>query len=250
MNVKNKSVVITGASGVLGSAMAKVLAKNGAIAALLDIDAEKGTRIAEDIRAGGGNADFYQIDVVSENSWKETLDAIVEKIGRIDALVNNVGINIRKPIEEMNIQEWNRMMEVNTGSVFLGCKYVIPIMRRQGGGVIINTSSICGLVGHLYTPEAYTASKGAVTLLTKAIASRYARFGIRCNSIHPSTVDSPLVQEVLRDPQRKHERLSEVPLGRLATAEDVANAVYYLVSEEAGFINGVSLPVDGGLTAY
>ena len=118
------------------------------------------------------------------------------------------------------------------------------------GGCIINTSSVCGLIGHKYTPEAYTASKGAVTLLTKAIASRYAKDGVRCNSIHPSTVDTPLVRERLKDPQFHAERLGEVPLGRLATAEDVANAVLYLASEEASFLNGVALPIDGGVTCY
>ena len=155
-----------------------------------------------------------------------------------------------------NMQVWKtgagflHMMKVNTGSAFLGCKYAIPVMRKQGGGVIINTSSVCGLVGHKYTPEAYTASKGAVTMLTKAVASRYAKDGVRCNSIHPSTVDTPFVQVLFKDPERKAERLGEVPLGRLATAADVANAVLYLASEEASFINGVALPVDGGVTCY
>jgi cyclopentanol dehydrogenase len=121
-------------------------------------------------------------------------------------------------------------------------------MRKQGGGAIINTSSVCGLIGHRYTPEAYTATKGAVTLLTKAVASRYAKDGIRCNCINPSTVDTPFVQELFKDPERKKERLGEVPLGRLATVEDVANAALYLASEEASFINGVALPVDGGTT--
>lgn len=159
-------------------------------------------------------------------------------------------INIRKPVEEMTIEEWCTMMKVNTGSVFLGTKYAIPVMRKQGGGSIINTSSVCGLIGHKYTPEAYTASKGAVTMLTKAIASRYGKDNIRCNSIHPSTVHTPLVEVLFKDPERKAERLGEVPLGRLASAADVANAVLYLASEEASFINGVSLPVDGGVTCY
>lgn len=191
-----------------------------------------------------------QIDVTKEEDWKRVGDASVERYGRIDVLVNNAGINIRKPIEEMNISEWNTMMSVNTGSVFLGCKYVIPIMKKQGGGAIINTSSVCGLVGHKYTPEAYTASKGAVTLLTKAVASRYARFGIRCNSIHPSTVDTPLVQTLFKDPARKAERLGEVPLGRLCSVQDVANAVLFLSGDEAAFINGLAMTVDGGVTCY
>ena len=250
MNVKDKVVMITGAAGGLGSEMARLLCKEGAKVFILDLDEEKGRQTAAEIVAGGGAAWFFKADVTSEADWKAAVDKAVETCGRLDVLVNNAGINIRKPVEEMNIDEWCTMMKVNTGSAFLGCKYAIPIMRKQGGGVIINTSSVCGLVGHKYTPEAYTASKGAVTMLTKAIASRYAKDGVRCNSIHPSTVDTPFVQVLFKDPERKAERLGEVPLGRLATAADVANAVLYLASEEASFINGVALPVDGGVTCY
>ncbi|MCR4908194.1 MAG: SDR family oxidoreductase, partial [Lachnospiraceae bacterium] len=175
---------------------------------------------------------------------------VKERTGRIDVLINNAGINIRKNLEDMSMEEWCRMMEVNVGSVFLGIKHVLPVMRSQGGGSIINTSSVCGLIGHRYTPEAYTATKGAVTMLTKSVAARYGHENIRCNSIHPSTVDTPLVHERLSDPQFAAERLGEVPLGRLAKASDVAGAVLYLSSDEASFINGVSLPVDGGVSCY
>ncbi len=250
MNVKDKSIMITGAGGGLGSVMASVLAENGAQVIILDLDEEKGSATAQEICDKGQKAWFFRMDVTSEEDWKAAVEYTVEKTGKVDVVVNNAGINIRKPVEEMNIDEWMAMMKVNTGSVFLGCKYAIPVMRRQGGGCFINTSSVCGLIGHKYTPEAYTATKGAVTMLTKAIASRYAKDGIRSNSIHPSTVYTPLVEVLFKDPQRKAERLGEVPLGRLASAEDVANAVLYLASEEASFINGVSLPVDGGVTCY
>ena len=250
MNVNGKVVMITGGAGGLGSAMAQLLSKNGAKVWLLDLDTEKGQALADGIRAEGGVAWFVRMDVTSENDWSRAIESAVETCGSLDVLINNAGINIRKPIEEMSIDEWCTMMKVNTGSAFLGCKYVIPVMRKQGGGAIINTSSVCGLIGHKYTPEAYTASKGAVTMLTKAIASRYAKDGIRCNSIHPSTVDTPFVQILFKDPQRKAERLGEVPLGRLASIADVANAVLYLASEEASFINGVALPIDGGVTCY
>ena len=250
MNVKDKSILITGAGGGLGSVMASLLAENGAQVLIMDMDEEKGQAVADVICKKGCKAWFLRMDVTSEDDWKAAVDFAVEKTGKVDVVVNNAGINIRKPVEEMTIDEWCVMMKVNTGSVFLGCKYAIPVMRKQGGGCFINTSSVCGLIGHKYTPEAYTASKGAVTMLTKAIASRYAKDGIRSNSIHPSTVYTPLVEVLFKDPQRKAERLGEVPLGRLASAEDVANAVLYLASEEASFINGVSLPVDGGVTCY
>lgn len=251
MSVSGKTILITGGAGGLGFAMTEVLLKNKANVVMLDVAADAGNKKLEDLkRAGYDTVSFMQIDVTKEEDWKRVVDNTVERYGKIDVLVNNAGINIRKPIEEMNISEWNTMMSVNTGSVFLGCKYVIPIMKKQGGGAIINTSSVCGLVGHKYTPEAYTASKGAVTLLTKAVASRYAQFGIRCNSIHPSTVDTPLVQTLFKDPARKAERLGEVPLGRLCSAQDVANAVLFLSGDDASFINGLAMTVDGGVTCY
>jgi len=248
MNIKDKVILITGGAGGLGAAMAKSLCKLGAVIYLLDLDEEKGLAVQEELRKDGGKAYFIKMDLTSEKSWQETVDMICKKEYKIDVLVNNAGINIRKPVEEMTIEEWNKMMLVNTGSVFLGCKYVIPVMKKQQNGSIINTSSVCGLIGHKYTTEAYTATKGAVTLFTKSIASRYAQFGIRCNSIHPSSVMTPLVEEMLKDPEKAKERIGEVPLGRLAVADDISNAVIYLASDEASFINGVSLPVDGGVT--
>ena len=251
MSVSGKTILITGGAGGLGFAMTEILLKNKANVVMLDVAVDAGNKKLEDLKQAGYDAvSFMQIDVTKEEDWKRVVDNTIERYGRIDVLVNNAGINIRKPIEEMNISEWNTMMSVNTGSVFLGCKYVIPIMKKQGGGAIINTSSVCGLVGHKYTPEAYTASKGAVTLLTKAVASRYAQFGIRCNSIHPSTVDTPLVQTLFKDPARKAERLGEVPLGRRCSAQDVANAVLFLSGDDASFINGLAMTVDGGVTCY
>lgn len=248
MTVTNKVILITGGAGGLGGEMARTLARKGARTYILDLDEENGRALASSLTAEGNEVSFMKLDVTSEAEWEGVITAIVAKEGRVDVLVNNAGINIRKPIEEMVFDEFSTMMAVNVGSVFLGTKYVIPVMRAQGGGSIINTSSVCGLVGHRYTPEAYTTTKGAVTLLTKSIASRYGHENIRCNSIHPSTVDTPLVQEMFKDPVKKQQRLDEVPLGRLATSRDVANAVLYLASDEASFINGISLPVDGGVT--
>lgn len=248
MNVQNKVILVTGGAGGLGAEMVELLCKNGAKLYILDLDVQKGEALQVHMRRLSYSATFLKLDLTSEQAWHEVIAQIVTEAGRIDVLVNNAGINIRKPIEEMNFSEFSTMMAVNVGSVFLGTKYVLPVMRKQGGGAIINTSSVCGLIGHRYTPEAYTTTKGAVTLLTKAIASRYGHENIRCNSIHPSTVDTPLVRQMFKDPVKKQQRLDEVPLGRLATAGDVANAVLYLASEEASFINGIALPVDGGVT--
>ncbi|AEV29272.1 dehydrogenase of unknown specificity, short-chain alcohol dehydrogenase like protein [Sphaerochaeta pleomorpha str. Grapes] len=248
MNVKDKIVLLTGGAGGLGSEMAMLLATQGAIVYLLDMDETKGLAVEKSITDAKGTATFLKMDITQAEDWESVIAKVIGKEGRIDVLVNNAGINIRKSIEQMSLEEWNTMMLVNVGSVFLSTKYVIPVMRRQHDGVIINTSSVCGLIGHRYTPEAYSATKGAVTILTKSIASRYAKDGIRCNSIHPSTVDTPLVQQMFADPIKKQQRLDEVPLGRLATSADVANAVLFLASEESSFINGISLPVDGGVT--
>ncbi len=207
-------------------------------------------RVAAGVRRGGGGARSVALDVTSEADWTAALAGIRKAEGRLDILVNNAGITKRIPITDMPMEDFEAVMAVNVRGVFLGIKHALPLMKERGGGAIVNISSICGLVGHKYTNETYTTSKGAVTLLTKSVAVRYARDNIRCNSIHPGTVDTPMVQQLFKDPEKKRERLDEVPLGRLATALDVANAALFLASDEAGFITGVALPVDGGLTAY
>jgi len=149
----------------------------------------------------------------------------------------------------MPAESFDAMMAVNVKGPFLGIKHALPIMRAGGGGVILNMSSVCGLVGHKFTNETYTTTKGALTLLSKSIAVRYGKDNIRCNSIHPSTVETAFVQTMFKDPERKAERLGEVPLGRLASTKDVANSLVFLASDEASFINGAAIPVDGGVTA-
>jgi len=250
MRLQGKIAIITGAAGAIGSAIAVRFAEEGATVFLCDLDKLKGVELEKNIRFSGGKATFFSMDVTVEEEWKKTISKVVELSGRLDILINNAGINIRKPIEGMEVEEWDTMMRVNVRSVFLGIKHALPIMRKQKKGSIINMSSICGLIGHKYTPEAYTATKGAVTLLTKSAAVRYAQDQVRINSLHPSTVNTPLVQNLFKDPEKKRERLDEVPLGRLATVGDVANAALYLASDESLFLTGVSLPVDGGLTAY
>ena len=250
MRLKNKIALVTGAAQGLGAAIARRFADEGATVIVCDMNAEAGNATVAAIEGLGGKACFQLLNVTQEQSWIAATANVVARFGRLDVLVNNAGINIREPIEEMKEENFDAMLAVNVKGPFLGIKHAIPIMRQGGGGAIINMSSICGLVGHKYTTEAYTITKGAVTLMTKTVGVRYAKDNIRCNSIHPSTVDTPLVQILFQDPKKKEERLGEVPLGRLATELDVANAVLYLASDEASFLNGVALPVDGGLTAY
>jgi NAD(P)-dependent dehydrogenase (short-subunit alcohol dehydrogenase family) len=244
MRLSGKTALITGAAGGIGAEIARKYREEGASVFVCDVNQAEGEKTAASM-----GAVFLPLDVTSEESWKAALSAVLEQTGRFDILVNNAGINIRKNIEEMAVEELDAMLAVNVRGPFLGIKHSLPIMRAAGGGVILNMSSICGLVGHRYTNEAYTTTKGALTLLTKSVAVRYAKDNIRCNSIHPSTVETALVQAMLKDPERRAERLGEVPLGKLASATDVANALVYLASDEAAFINGVAFPVDGGLTA-
>jgi NAD(P)-dependent dehydrogenase (short-subunit alcohol dehydrogenase family) len=244
MRLSAKTALITGAAGGIGAEIARRFREEGASVFVADVNRAEGEKTAASI-----GAVFIPLDVTSEESWKAALSAVLERAGRLDVLVNNAGINIRKNIEEMPGESLDAMLAVNVRGPFLGIKHALPIMRAAGGGVILNMSSICGLVGHRYTNEAYTTTKGALTLLTKSVAVRYAKDNIRCNSVHPSTVDTAFVQVILKDPERRAERLGEVPLGRLASATEVANAFVYLASDEASFLNGAAIPVDGGLTA-
>jgi NAD(P)-dependent dehydrogenase (short-subunit alcohol dehydrogenase family) len=250
MRLNNKTALITGSARGIGAAIARRFSEEGATVFVADLDETEGKKTVSDIVKEGGKAFFVFLNVTSEESWGKALRVVIEHSGRLDVLINNAGINIREPIEEMKEESLDTMLAVNVKGPFMGIKHVIPLMRKNGGGCIINMSSICGLVGHKFTTEAYTTTKGALTLLTKSVGVRYAKDDIRCNALHPSTVDTPLMRDLFKDPKKKEERLGEIPLGRLATVHDVANAALFLASDEAKFLNGVSLPVDGGLTAY
>ena len=250
MKLKGKTALITGAAQGIGAGIARLYAAEGATVFICDLKADEGAKTVSEIQKAGGKAYFQSLNVTEEASWIAAMEAVVKTAGRLDILVNNAGINIREPIEEMKIENLDTMLAVNVKGPFIGIKHAIPLMRKAGGGVIINMSSICGLIGHKFTTEAYTITKGALTLMTKTVGVRYAKDNIRCNSIHPSTVYTPLVEEMFKDPEKKAQRFGEIPLGRLAKTEDVANAALYLASDEASFLNGVALPVDGGLTAY
>lgn len=250
MHLKNKISLITGASQGIGAEIAFRFAEEGAAVFIADLKESEGHKTVKEIEKKGGKAFFIKLNVSDEENWKQALQTVIEKCGCINILVNNAGMNIRENIEEMKVEDLDTMLAVNVKGPFIGIKHVIPFMRKNGGGSIINMSSICGLIGHKYTNEAYTLTKGALTLLSKSVGVRYAKDNIRCNSLHPSTVDTPYIREYFKDPKKREERIGEIPLGRLATSKDVANAALFLASDEASFINGVAFPVDGGLTAY
>jgi NAD(P)-dependent dehydrogenase (short-subunit alcohol dehydrogenase family) len=249
MRLAKKVALITGAAQGIGAAIARHFAAEGAVVFIADIKAAEGEKLAAELRAGGCQSWFVPLDVRIEADWAKGLDFVSERAGRLDVLVSNAGLNVREPIEEMSEASLDCMLAVNVKGSFLGIKHALPLLRRGGGGTVLITSSVSGLIGHRYTTEAYVMMKGALTLLAKSIAVRYAKDNIRCNSVHPSTVETDFIREFLRDPARRAERLGEVPLGRMASVDDVANAFVYLASDEAAFITGVALPVDGGVSA-
>jgi cyclopentanol dehydrogenase len=246
-----KVALVTGAARGLGAAIATRFVNEGATVHLADIADADGIDCVKQLAATGAPAHYHHLDVTDEAQWQSTLAEIGGAQGRIDILVNNAAIAVPfVPVEERRADEWDRVMAVNAKSVFLGSKYVIPIMRRGGGGSIVNISSAAGLGQWQIMEGAYAASKAAVHVLTKVVATQQASDGIRCNSVHPGPIDSEMAQAVLgADPAVMSRRLSRVPMGRMAEMQEVVAAVLFLASDEASFITGAELSVDGGAVA-
>jgi NAD(P)-dependent dehydrogenase (short-subunit alcohol dehydrogenase family) len=250
--VQGKVAIVTGAASNpgLGRAIALVLAREGARVVATDVD-EAGVRdCAAAIRAAGGEALALRHDVTRESDWREVVARTLDAFGRLDVLVNNAGIAVLKPLEQLSLEDWNRQIEVNLTSVFLGCKHSVAALRRSGGGSIVNLSSVAGLVG-LRTCVAYGASKGGVRIATKAIALELGRDGIRCNSVHPGFIWTNMQARATgaSDPASVPLGPGVIPLGRIGEARDVAECVLYLASDESKYVTGAELTVDGGLTA-
>jgi NAD(P)-dependent dehydrogenase (short-subunit alcohol dehydrogenase family) len=219
-----------------------------------DILGGEAERVAAEIRNAGGEAGAAKIDVTSEPQWKALIAKTLQTYGRLDILVNNAGIGPAGTIEKTSLEEWRRIHAVNLDGVFLGCKHAIPHLRAAGGGAIINMSSVAGLMG-TPTLAAYGSSKGAVRQLTKSVALHCAarRDAIRCNSIHPVFAATPMVEKMIaasKAPEETRSALAaQVPLGRLAEADEVAALALYLASDEARFVTGGEFVIDGGITA-
>ncbi len=249
--VSGKVALITGAGMGLGQATAVLLAAEGARIAVTDVDATAGAETVRLIAAEGGEAAFFAHDVGDPAQWQTVLRDVEDRFGRLDVLVNNAGIAIAKNVEETTLEDWRRTMAVNADGVFFGCKYAIPLLRRSGGGSIVNLSSIDGIIGEADL-AAYCASKGAVRTLTKAVAVHCAeqRTGIRCNSVHPGYIWTPQTENYLRDLGRLDEErdkaLRRHPLGVLGEPKDIAYMVLYLASDESKFVTGAEMVVDGG----
>ena len=248
MRLEGKVALVTGAAAGIGAATARRFAAEGAAVALADVRTEAGTALTETLDADGHRACFVPLDVTSQSQWETAVARVTERFGAPTVLVNNAGMYARRLIEDTSPGELDRMMEVNVKGVFLGIKAVLPGMRAAGGGSIVNLSSVAGLVGSAISSD-YNASKGAVRILTKCAAIQHAQDGIRCNSVHPAPIDTDMGRQSMPAGEIRERRLQEIPLGRMGTAEEVANAVLFLASDEASFVTGSELVVDGGLTA-
>ena len=249
MRLDGKVALITGGAKGQGREEAKLFAKEGAKVVLGDILDNLGQEAAKDIQDTGGEATYVHLDVTNETDWKSSIEIVLQKYGRLDILVNNAGILIRKGIEDTTSEDWTRIMDINVKGAFLGIRSVIPVMRQSGGGSIINISSTAGLVASPSGSASYTATKGAVRLLTKSTAIQYAKENIRCNSVHPGPIDTDMIQDSITDPSKLTERMESLPMGRFGTAEEVAFGVLYLASDESSFVTGSELVIDGGHTA-
>ena len=249
MRLAGKVALISGGSRGMGAAEAAMFCTEGASVVIGDVLDAEGKAVESEITGKGGRIAYIHLDVTSEADWQAAVDLAVSRFGKLDVLVNNAGIGAHGKVEDTSAEAWDRVMAINAKGVFLGTKAVIPAMRRAGGGSIINISSQLGLVGSDHTSPHYSASKGAVCLLTKTTALQYASDGIRVNSVHPGPIETPMTAARRADPAVKAMMVSRIPMGRYGRANEVAYGVVYLASDEASFVTGSELVIDGGWTA-
>lgn len=251
MRLPNKVVIITGGAAGIGRASAILFAAEGSKVVVVDCAANEGEEVVRIIRKKGRKSIFIKADVSKSTEVENMVRETIKIFGKIDILFNNAGTVIGGTIAEVKEEDWDKVIDVNLKSVYLGCKYVIPQMIKRGGGIIINTASVSGMKG-LKNRSVYCASKGGIIALSKAIALDHAQDNIRVNCICPGTVDTPSLRqrvEQSKDPEAaRKEFINRQPLGRLGKPEEVAHAALYLASDEASFITGSCLVIDGGLS--
>jgi NAD(P)-dependent dehydrogenase (short-subunit alcohol dehydrogenase family) len=249
--LRGKVAIVTGAASGIGRASAIVFAREGAKVVAADLN-EQGQQTVAAIEAEGHEAFFARVDVAKEADVRRMIDETISRWGRIDILFNNAGVVTVKPLEETTEDEWDRVMAINVKGAFLAIKHAVPHMRKNGGGAILNTGSIASFTGQLSTPV-YSASKGAIALLTKSLALDYGRDHIRVNCICPGITDTPMLREHMghgaEGEANIRSRLSRVPLGEILSPEDIARAALYLVSDDSIGITGILHVIDGGLIA-
>ena len=248
MRLAGKVALISGGARGMGAAEARLFAAEGAKVVLGDVLADAGRRVEAEIAETGGEALFVNLDVTSEDDWREAVEAATRRFGALHILVNNAGIWNGGNVESESADDWDRVMGINGKGVFLGTKAAVPAMRESGGGSIVNISSVAGIIGSAGATS-YNASKGAVRLLTKSTAVQYAAEGIRCNSVHPGPIVTQMLDEVYPSDEIRNQREAAIPLGRLGEMDDVARGVLFLASDEASYMTGSELVIDGGATA-
>ncbi|WML39675.1 glucose 1-dehydrogenase [Neobacillus sp. OS1-2] len=249
--LSGKVAIVTGAASGQGAAEARLFASEGAKVVATDIQTELLEKVVKEIQENGGEAIAVNHDVTNEEQWQEVVNEAVTTYGKLDVLVNNAGIGGAPGfalIDDVDLASWNKFMTVNATSQFLGIKSVIPEIRKNGGGSIVNISSMAGLVGGAAGIH-YTASKGAIRLLTKDAAVELGPDRIRVNSVHPGFIDTPMVSVVTEDAELTKAALQGIPLGRAAQPEEVAKLVLFLASDDASYITGAEIAIDGGATA-
>ena len=246
MRLGGKVALISGGASGMGQSEAIIFAKEGAKVVVADVLEAEGRQVADSL---GGAGRFVRLDVTSEPAWQEAMAATLSHFGKLDILVNNAGISGTFDPDTLSTSAWDRLMDVNAKGVFLGMKHAIPLMEKAGGGAIVNISSVSGFVGQNGIHMAYNASKGAVRLMTKSAAVQYARKGIRVNSVHPGVLPAMRSSKATADPAFREKMLAGVPMRRVGRVEEVAYAVLFLASDEASYITGTELVVDGGWLA-
>ena len=253
--VKNKVAIVTGGASGLGKSSAILLAREGAKIVITDVDDENGTKVVQDINNDGGEAIFIKQDVSKEEEWKMVIETTIKTYGKLHIVANSAGIGIGGTVEDVTLDDWKNLIDVNLHGTFLGTQYGIKGMKDTGeGGSIINFSSIEGLIGDPNLP-AYNASKGGVTIFTKSAALHCAKQGykIRVNSIHPAYIWTPMVENFLKAQGNVEEGKKQLeslhPVGHLGEPDDIGYGVVYLASDESKFMTGSELVIDGGYTA-
>jgi len=252
-----KAAIVTGGASGIGEACAETLARAGAAVLVADVDDHLGKDVVERILKAGGKARYRHHDVRDEAAWPGVIAEAEQNFGRLDIMVANAGIGIMSPIETMTLADWQRQQAINLDGVFLSIKHAIPALRRGGGGSIVLMSSIAGLRGAPML-AAYSATKGGVRLLAKSVALEHAADNIRCNSVHPGIIATPIWNKLPTgaegnrrsapiDPRERAQGV--VPLTRVGEAQDIANGVLFLCTEAASYMTGQELVIDGGITA-
>ncbi|QGG94204.1 SDR family NAD(P)-dependent oxidoreductase [Actinomarinicola tropica] len=235
--------LVTGGASGIGKATASRLAAEGASVVVADVQDDAGAQVVADIEGSEGAAMFVHLDVTDESGWAAAVDAVLERFGRLDVLVNNAGIGDTEPLEVTTTATWDKVVAVTQTSVFLGMKAAAEALKASGNGSVVNISSMYGIVGSGVSP-AYHAAKGAVRLLTKTTALGWAKEGVRVNSVHPGYIDTPILGDTDRDML-----VGATPMGRLGQPEEIAAMIAFLASDEASFVTGAEMVVDGGYTA-